>query len=247
MNKIKLHISYDGTRYSGFQIQDNAPTIQGELEKALAVIYKQPVRLTGAGRTDAGVHARGQAAHYEAPFPIAVSNLPAALNAALPGDIVITGAEAVPADFHARFQARRKIYSYTIDRALYPRPMLRLYSYHFPGFLDLESMRAGTMLLQGRHDFAAFQAAGSSVRDTVRTLYRVELQNLPPEQLLKLEFEGDGFLYKMVRQLAGSLLRIGQGKLTVKELAAALEGACPSAAGPTAPPHGLCLERVVYD
>jgi len=247
VNKIKLHISYDGTRYSGFQIQDNAPTIQGELEKALAVIYKQPVRVTGAGRTDAGVHARGQAAHYEAPFHIAVSNLPAALNAVLPGDIVITGAEAVPADFHARFQAKRKIYCYTIDRAPYPQVLLRLYSYHFPAALDLEAMRAGAKLLQGRHDFAAFQAAGSTVRDTVRTLYRVELQDLPRIQLLKLRFEGDGFLYKMVRLLTGSLLKLGQGKLAVKDLAAALEGCCPAAASPAAPPHGLCLEQVIYE
>lgn len=243
----RLDIAYDGTRYGGFQIQENAPTIQGELERGLARIYKQSVRLTGAGRTDAGVHARGQVANYQAPFEIPVENLPSALNSTLPRDIVVIGAARVPPDFHSRFKVRRKIYSYTVDRAPHPQVMFRLYSYHRPGPLNYKEMFQGVRLLEGRHDFAAFQAAGGSVRDTARTLYRVGLLDLAQQQLLRLEFEGDGFLYRMVRLLTGSLLRIGLGKMAPADLAAALEGKHTTAVGPTAPPHGLCLERVCYD
>lgn len=246
MNNVKLTISYDGTCYGGFQIQDNAPTIQGEIEKALTVIYKKPVRITGAGRTDAGVHARGQVANYYAPFEIPVKSLPAALNSLLPGDIVVTEALVVPADFHARFWADRKIYSYSIDRANFPQVTKRLYSYHQPDPLDLSAMIEGARLLEGRHNFAAFRATGGTVRDTVRTLYRVGLVDFTAQQLLKLEIEGDGFLYRMVRLLTGSLIRIGQGKLTPEELSEALGGSNPAAAGPAVPPHGLCLERVYY-
>lgn len=247
MTNIKLTISYDGTRYGGFQIQENANTIQGELERGLARIYKQNVRITGAGRTDAGVHARGQAANYQAPFEIPVESIPSALNSTLPRDIVVLGAVAVPDEFHARHQARRKIYSYTIDRAPHPQVMLRLYSTHYPDPLDYSKVLQGARRLEGKHDFAAFQASGGAVRDTVRTLYRVVLQDLAQEQLLRLEFEGDGFLYKMVRLLTGSLLMIGRDKLALGDLAALLEGGTPCAAGPTAPPQGLCLERIYYD
>ncbi|MEW5783735.1 MAG: tRNA pseudouridine(38-40) synthase TruA [Bacillota bacterium] len=246
MQNIRLEITYDGTAYSGFQIQENAPTIQGELERALVTIYKQKVRLIGAGRTDAGVHARGQAAHFIAPFTVPLERLPAALNSLLGSDIVVTDAAAVSPDFHARHDAKRKLYSYTLDRALYPRVMLRRFSLHYPEPLDLERIVEAASLLEGKHDFRAFQAAGSAVRDTVRTLHRVELRNLQDEQLLKLFFEGDGFLYRMVRLLTGSLLRVGAGKLDRADLAAALRGQNRAAAGPTAPPHGLCLERVVY-
>ncbi len=247
MVNIKLVISYDGTCYGGFQVQENANTIQGELERGLARIYKQSVRITGAGRTDAGVHARGQVANYRAPFEIPVENIPSALNSTLPRDIVVVGATPAPPEFHARHQARRKLYSYTIDRARYPQIMLRLYSAHYPDLLDYGKMIQGARLLEGRHDFAAFQASGGTVRDTVRILYRVSLRDLIQHNLLRLEFEGDGFLYRMVRLLTGSLLRIGLGKLAPEDLAAALEGGFPAGAGPTAPAHGLCLEQIWYD
>jgi|LFRM01.1.fsa_nt_gb tRNA pseudouridine38-40 synthase len=246
MFRIRLGISYDGTGYGGFQIQDNAPTIQGELEKALAVIYKQPLRITGAGRTDAGVHALGQAAHYDAPFEIPSSRLPAALNALLPEDIVVFKAEPAAPDFHARFSALRKIYSYTLDRAAYPQVMRRRYSCHLPGPFNQDAVREACRLLEGTHDFRAFQATGSPVQYTERTLYRVELVELAGEKLLRLIFEGDGFLYKMVRLMVGSLLRVGQGKLEPAAVSSALEGRRPGAVGPTAPPQGLCLEKVIY-
>lgn len=246
MDQIRLEVSYDGTAYGGFQIQKNAPTIQGELEKALAVIYKEPLRITGAGRTDAGVHARGQVAHYAPPFAIPAPRLPAALNVLLPDDIVVLKAAAAGPDFHACYDARRKIYRYTLDRAHYPQVMRRRFAYHFPGAFDRPLVEEAARMLRGTHNFQAFRAAGSAVRSTVRTLYRVRLESLPQEQLLQFTFEGDGFLYRMVRMLVGSLLRVSRGRLQPEAVAAALVGECPQAAGPTAPPQGLCLEKVIY-
>lgn len=246
MSRIRLDISYDGSNYGGFQSQINAPTIQDELEKALAAIYKVPLRIHGAGRTDAGVHARGQSAHYDAPFEIAVGRLPAAFNALLPPDIVVFKAAPVPHDFHARFSALRKTYSYTLDRASYPQVLRRLYAYHYSGPFNSLAVARAARLLEGSHDFRAFRAAGSPVKSTVRTLYRVELEEIPGEKLLRLTFEGSGFLYRMARLLAGSLLRVGRGRLAPAAVAAALEGRNPEAAGPSAPPHGLCLEKVYY-
>ncbi len=246
MNRIRLDISYDGTRYGGFQIQKNAPTIQGELERALAVIYKQPLRITGAGRTDAGVHARGQVVHYDAIFEIPAARLPAALNALLPRDIVVFKAAPAAPGFHAIRSAVGKIYTYTLDRAVYPQIMLRRYTLHYPWRLDQHSMAEVARLLEGAHNFQAFQVTGSPVRSTVRNLYRVDLEDLPERELLRLTFEGDGFLYRMARLLTGTLLRVGRGKLAPAAVAAALEGRNPEAAGPTAPPWGLCLEKVNY-
>lgn len=247
MENTLLHITYDGTYYSGFQIQDNAPTIQDAIEKALGTIYKQPVRITGAGRTDAGVHARDQRASFKAPFHIPGKKLPNALNSILPPDIVITGAEKVPEAFHARYDAKRKIYSYTIDRAAFPQVLKRLYSWHMPGQLDLDLMEKAASLFEGTHDFKAFQASGSGVTDTVRTLFRVELDYRSHEQLLVITFEGSGFLYRMVRLITGSLVRAGAGRIGLEELRGALKGEDVSAVGPTSPAAGLCLENIYYD
>lgn len=242
-----IRISYDGTNYSGFQIQANALTIQEELERALSIVYKQPLRINGAGRTDAGVHARGQAANYFAPFRITAEKLPYALNSLLPPDIVVTGAVEVSDGFHARFAVGRKIYSYTLDRAVFPRVMKRLYSYHLPGTLDLAAIRDAASLFVGTYDFKLFQAAGSSVTDTRRTLHRVELTEKPEKQFLVFYFEGSGFLYRMVRLMTGSLIRVGLNNLNKSDLEAALKGDNSDAAGPTVPAQGLCLEKVYYD
>ena len=246
MANTLIRISYDGTNYGGFQIQLNAPTIQEKLERALTVIYKQPVRITGAGRTDSGVHARGQAANFNAPFFIAAEKLPHAINALLPADIVATEAVLVHDDFHARYDASGKFYSYTVDQAAFPRVMQRLYSWHMPDPLNLEKMREAALLFEGTHDFKAFQAAKGQVVDTVRTISRVEVKNLSGLDLLLFEFEGSGFLYHMVRLMTGTLVRVGKGNLELQEIEATLHGINPAAVGPTAPAHGLCLERVDY-
>ncbi len=247
MENILLYLSYDGTGYSGFQIQENAPTVQAALERALQIIYKQPVRITGAGRTDAGVHALGQAATYKAPFAIERRNLPSAINTLLPSDIVVTGAEAVDSHFHVRYDARRKIYSYTIDRAPQPQVLKRLYSWHLPDRLDLKMMSHAAALFEGTHDFKLFQVSGSGVIDTKRSLFRVKLENKKREQLLFITFEGSGFLYRMVRLITGSPVRVGLGKLDLAAIDEALKGKDAFAAGPTAPAAGLCLEKIFYD
>ncbi len=246
MANTLIRISYDGTNYGGFQIQLNAPTIQEKLERALTVIYKQPMRIAGAGRTDSGVHARGQAANFSAPFFIDTEKLPHAINALLPADIVVTEAVLVRDDFHARYDASGKLYSYLIDQAAFPRVMQRLYSWHMPDPLNLEKMRKAALLFEGTHDFKAFQAAKGKVVDTVRTMSRVEINNLPGLELLLFEFEGSGFLYHMVRLMTGTLIRAGKGSLELQEIEATLHGINPTAVGPTAPAHGLCLERVDY-
>lgn len=246
MDNILLWISYDGTAYSGFQIQANALTIQEEIENALALVYKQPLRIIGAGRTDAGVHARGQAANYFAPFKIDPDKLPHALNSVLPDAIVITGAEKVAAGFHARFDAVGKMYSYTIDRAVHPQVLRRLYSWHLPDPLDVGALTAAAALFVGEHDFAAFQSVGSTVTDTIRTLKTVAPIIKPEEQLLTLSFEGSGFLYHMVRLITGTLVRVGKGELQLEQVEAALKGLNKNAAGPTVPARGLSLDRVIY-
>jgi tRNA pseudouridine38-40 synthase len=247
MQNILIRISYDGTDYSGFQVQANAPTVQGEIERALAVIYKQPVRLIGAGRTDAGVHAREMTANFFAPFKIDHDKLPHALNCLLPTAIVITGAVDVAADFHARFDTSGKIYSYTIDRSVFLQVHKRLYSWHVPEPLDLAALSAAAKLFEGVHDFAAYRAAGSSVIDTTRTLYRVQPVWLSDEKLLIITFEGSGFLYRMVRLITGTLIRAGKKELDLDQIRAAIAGENKAAVGPTAPACGLCLEKVVYN
>ena len=242
-----IRISYDGSNYSGFQTQANASTVQEALERALKVIYKQPVRVAGAGRTDSGVHARGQTASFQAPFHIAADNLPHALNALLPADIVVTAAEYMPENFHARFDALGKLYSYTIDRAPYPQVLKRLYSWHLPDPLNLELICQAAQLFTGTHDFKSFQTAGSSIVETTRTLHRVEAVELHADNMLTIYFEGSGFLYRMVRLITGTLIRAGKGSITLPEIQEAIEGSNPAAAGPTVPPHGLCLEKVIYD
>lgn len=244
-----LKISYDGTDYSGFQFQINAPTIQDNIENALKVIYKQPVRIIGAGRTDAGVHARGQTATYNAPFEININNLPHAINALLPKAIVITGAKVVEAEFHARYDAKRKIYTYSIDRAEHPQVFKRLYSWHLPDPLDIDLMLSAARIFEGTHNFVNFQAAGNLTDDTFRTLYRVEIREID-NSILQIYFEGSGFLYKMVRLITGTLVRAGKSQLKTVDIEEALsagENAVPGIAGHTVPAQGLCLEEVVYD
>ena len=247
MRNTVITISYDGTAYSGFQIQANANTVQAELERALAVIYKEPVCINGAGRTDAGVHALGQVANFMAPFTIEADKLPHALNCLLPNDVVVTAAHEAGDGFHARFDAKGKVYSYSIDRALHPQVLRRLYSWHMPEPLNLDQLRAAARLFEGTHDFRAFQAAGRTITDTVRTIYAVSVSENVKDQILTFTFEGRGFLYRMVRMITGTLIRAGKGVLSLSEVEAALAGSSPSASGPTAPPYGLCLEKVIYE
>lgn len=247
MRNIKLTIAYDGTAYHGFQEQRGTglPTVQEELEKCLSGLSGRKVQVIGAGRTDAGVHARGQVINFDARgWNIPTDRIPLALNGTLPGDIAVLDARDVPDDFHARFSARSKEYRYSIHNSRIPDPFLKRYSYFFPRPLDLEGMRAAAEHLKGRHDFSAFKAEGTPVKSAVRTLYDIRIEGIG--NMVELVFLGDGFLHHMVRIITGTLLEVGLKKLAPGAIPEILSSGDRARAGPTAPPQGLCLMEVFY-
>jgi tRNA pseudouridine38-40 synthase len=243
---FKLTLTYEGTRYAGFQKQagQEVPTIQGALEMAILKLTGETVRLTGAGRTDAGVHARGQVVNFYSQARLTAADWQQALNATLPRDILVGAATEVKLDFHARYDAKSKTYSYRIhnDRL---RPVFdRNLTYFYRRYLNLELMRAAAALIVGQHDFRSFQAAGSTVKTTVRTVNFCELTRWGSE--LRLIINADGFLYHMVRNIIGTLIFVGNGRLTVTQFDELMRRVDRNLAGPTAPALGLCLEKVFY-
>lgn len=244
---IKLTLAYDGTRYAGFQRQPNGVTIQERLEDALRAVtgVSDMAIAAAAGRTDAGVHASGQVVNFQTASSIPVDRWPHAVNSHLPEDIVAWDAREVPLDFHARFGARSKRYRYTIAYTSFPSPLSRLYAYHHARpALDLPLMRRAAELLVGRHSFAAFRSTGGAARTTVRTVTQLSLAEAGP--LLHIDIAADGFLYNMVRIIAGTLLEVGTGKRSLGQVSDALATGRRTLAGRTLPPHGLCLEEVLY-
>lgn len=248
LRNIKLTIAYDGTNYHGFQEQRGTGlvTIQEVLENCLGRLCGRKVRVIGAGRTDAGVHARGQVVNFNAgDWKIPTERIVLALNDILPRDIAVLTAQEVGENFHARFSALSKTYLYTIYNSRIPSPFWRLYSYFVPRYLDVTAMNLAVRELVGRHDFASFQAAGRPVKSTVRTLFEAEVCR-EGEELIYLTFRGDGFLYNMVRIMVGTLLEVGLGKRVPGDIASILAARDRTRAGPTVPAAGLCLERVEY-
>lgn len=233
-------MAYDGTAYAGFQIQPNAPTVQGELERVLAVICGEPVRITGAGRTDAGVHASGQVIDLRTTSGLATEELERGVNALLPEDIAISSLEPAEDSFHARFSATGRTYEYRIRNAAVRDPLWTRRELWHPAELDVAAMRAAAAHLIGRHDFAAF-AAGESGERTVK---RAEW--ISEGSVLRFEIESDAFLRGMVRGIVGTLLWVGRGKLTVERFAEVLAARDRALAGPSAPAKGLCLVAVRY-
>ena len=233
-------MAYDGTAYAGFQIQPNAPTVQGELERVLAVMCAEPVRITGAGRTDAGVHASGQVIDLRTTSGLGPEELERGVNALLPEDIAISDLGPAEYSFHARFSATGRTYEYRIRSAAVRDPLWARREHWQPGELDLAAMRAAAAHLVGRHDFAAF-AAGESGERTVK---RAEW--ISEGSVLRFEIEADAFLRGMVRGIVGTLLWVGRGKLTVERFAEVLEKKDRALAGPSAPAKGLCLVAVRY-
>lgn len=244
MPNIKITIAYDGTRFSGWQVQPGRITVQGAITEAVEKITGEKVRLTGSGRTDAGTHALAQVAN----FPIGRALEPAAfqraLNSRLPPDIRIRRLEPVPDDFHARRDARAKRYRYQIYTGPALSPFDYRYYYHFPHGPSVEPMRAAAKALLGEHDFRSFAAASIEVKSTVRTLYRSELRRVGSRLFYMVE--GNGFLQHMVRNIVGTLLQIGTKRRVPEEMPRILSAADRRAAGPTAPAHGLFLVRVTY-
>lgn len=245
MRNIKVLIEYDGTNYHGFQRQtEDLPTIQQVLEETLEQLTKHPVTIIGAGRTDAGVHARGQVINFRIDCGIPLDKIPLAMNRLLPGDIVVLAAEEAQETFHAQFRAKRKVYRYHIYNSRIPSAFDRLYSYHVPHKLDLDKMRDAAEYIVGEHDFSAFKAAGAKTKTSVRTVYKLDIDDSSPH--IYLTVEGNGFLYNMVRIITGTLLYVGKGKLTPEDVRRFVETGKREEAGPTVPPQGLCLMEVKY-
>lgn len=245
---VKLTIAYDGTHYHGYQEQRGTglQTIQETLEDGLGRILGIPIKTYVAGRTDAGVHARGQVVNFKCEgLSIPVERIPLAVNRILPEDIAVIGAEKVPDGFNAQLSAVSKLYKYYIFNSRQRSPFSRLYSYFEPRSLDLTAMeRAGSMLV-GSHDFKSFQASGSTVKNTVREIYKCKVDRVG--SLVGIAFRGDGFLYNMVRILAGTLLNVGLEKIHYSDIPNILKAKDRRLAGPTVPSRGLFLEKVNYN
>ena len=248
---FKLVLEYDGAGFAGWQLQrEGQRTVQGELQAALAPLALGPVgagplRIMGAGRTDAGVHAEGQVASVRLETRLDPETLQRALNAKLPADLVVLGCEASPPGFDARRDALSKHYRYRIWNHRLRSPLRSARSHQVREPLDRDSMEEAAAHLAGRHDFACFQASGSDVPHTIRTLTRCQVAGAPGAEIV-LDLEGDGFLRHMVRNVAGTLIEVGLGKRAPGSLPALLEGRDRSLAGPTAPAAGLTLMAVRY-
>lgn len=243
---LKLTVQYDGTAFHGWQRQRNLRTVQGVLEEALRGLCAEPVLLQGASRTDQGVHARGQVASFHIDSPIPTDRYRIVLNGRLPADIRISDVEEQGPEFHARFLAQGKHYRYVLDRRAVSGVFLSRCSLHYPGPLDAAAMEAAAAYFVGDHDFASFQCASSTLREsTVRTVYGVFVEDRG--ELITIDVWGESFLYKMVRTMVGTLLEVGQGKRRPEHIRACLEARDRSSSGATVEGRGLCLMAVYYD
>lgn len=247
---FKLLVAYDGTAYAGWQIQVGQPTVQGMLERALAKLTGKRVHVTGSGRTDSGVHARGQVASITTDaWRAGPQQLLLALNTKLPNDIAVLQVDEMATGFHAIRDAVGKCYRYQLQIGGVRDPIEYRYRWQLAGPLDIQAMRDAANRLRGYHDFASFQATGSDRKTTHRHVRRLELECLrgrAGEQHVNLYIEADGFLYNMVRNIVGSLVEVGRGKQSPDWIDFLLQVGDRQQAGPTAPPQGLCLMRVDY-
>ncbi|MDR3288687.1 MAG: tRNA pseudouridine(38-40) synthase TruA [Peptococcaceae bacterium] len=243
---IRLTLAYDGTAYHGFQRQapQHGATVQGTLEDTWRRMFGEEIRMNMAGRTDAGVHAAGQVINFWSSAPIPLEKIPKAFNSYLPRDIRILRSREEGEKFNARRSARWKRYDYRIDHHEIADVFQRLYAWHEPVRLDRERMRRAAGFLEGKHDFYTFAAAGGVSRTFTRTLYRCRVGL--EEELIRITCVGDGFLYNMVRIIAGTLLAVGKGKLKPEDMPEILSSRDRSRAGQTAPPQGLTLTYVHY-
>jgi tRNA pseudouridine38-40 synthase len=245
MRNIKLLIEYDGTNYQGWQVQPKGPTIQGILEEKLGLLTGRPVQLFGSGRTDSGVHALGQVAHFKTQSGMDLPTIQRALNSLLPPAIVIQKVEEVDEGFHARKHSKSKVYEYRILNRNLRSAFHRGYVWHIPQKLNLTEMKKATQSLIGDHDFSAFRTVGSPTRTTVRRVIRAEWKR-GRDGLIRFEIEANGFLKQMVRSIVGTLVEIGKGRMKSEDLRKILNSKDRKEAGPTAPAQGLFLKEVRY-
>jgi len=245
MRTIKLIIQFDGTRYHGWQTQRSEGTVQKTLQHALQRILNQPIIVHGAGRTDAGVHAIGQTAHFTTSSTLPLDKLRKGLNSILPSDIVVLDVSETDQHFHARYSARTRTYQYFIWNSPNRSPFYRMYAWHIPHRLDLSAMRAAAQLLVGVHDFSSFQASDRIRVHPVREVLSVHLKKTA-RCLIVFEIRANAFLKHMVRNIVGTLVAVGSGKISIEQFKEIFEKCDRTAAGMTAPPHGLFLKDVQY-
>lgn len=246
MNKWKCTISYDGTNFFGSQVQPEKRTVQGELERALQKMHNgKNIRIYASGRTDSGVHAKAQTIHFSSPLDIEAENWKRALNSLLLDDIYVHEVERVADDFHAQYDAVEKEYRYFVLNQKERDVFKRNYAYYYPYPLDLDLMKEACTYFEGTHDFTSFCAARSTVKGSkVRTLYEVKVEHC--DHMITFIVRGNGFLYKMVRNIVGTLLDVGSGKLKPAQIEEILQAKDRTKAGKTAPANGLFLWQVVY-
>ena len=244
MKRIKLVTAYDGTNYHGSQIQNNGETIEGVLKMELSSLLKEDIQIIGASRTDAGVHARGNVFVFDTESRIPPEKFTYALNARLPEDIRIQYSEEVPLTFHPRHQDTVKTYEYRILNRKLPLPEYRLHTHFTYEALNIEKMQQACKFFIGEYDFASFCAAGSQVESTVREIYDLHVKK--EGDLITISVTGNGFLYNMVRIIAGTLLKVGSGQFEPEDMEGIIQGRDRSLAGPTAPAKGLTLIEIRY-
>ncbi len=244
MRNIKLIIEYDGKGFNGWQKQPDKLNIQGEIEKAISEITGEQIELIASGRTDRGVHSLGQTANFKTNSSIPIEKFPIAINSKLKKSIVIKNAEEVDERFHSRYSVKSKTYRYTINNSKYGSAIYRNMEFHFSQKLDVNKMKQACQYFEGEHDFKAFKASGTSSKSSVRTIYKADV--FEEGDRIFIELTGNGFLYNMVRIIAGTLLEVGLGKILPKEIPNIIESKDRTQAGKTLPANGLCLMRVEY-
>lgn len=242
--RVRLTVAYDGTHYCGWQVQPNGITIEEVLNRALSDLLGEKITVIGASRTDSGVHALGNIAVFDTDSKIPAEKMSYGLNQRLPDDVVIQKSEQVADDFHPRYQETEKIYEYKIWNTTFPNPLNRLHSYFYYRPLDIVRMQQAASLLIGEHDFQSFCAANAQVLTTVRTIYSCEIRK--EGDLILIRVRGNGFLYNMVRIIAGTLIEVGSGMREPESISEILDLKDRKKAGPTAPPHGLTLVKIIY-
>lgn len=246
MVRYKAIIAYDGTLFHGFQRQHTGRTVQAELEKTLSKMASQPITVHGSGRTDAKVHAWGQVIHFDYPQERPLEKMRFGLDTQTPEDIAVRSVEQVDESFHARYLVKEKIYEFHVQIGKPRSPFRRYYASYYPYPLDITKIERALPDLLGTHDFSAFCASGSSVDDKIRTIYEANVRLDEEQQELIFTFRGDGFLYKMIRILVGTLLKIGNGRMDETSIPAIIASKDRNQAGPTAHPEGLYLKEVRY-
>lgn len=246
MTNYKLTIAYDGSKYNGFQKQTKHPekTIQGRLENVLSQCFKEDIQLIASGRTDAGVHSKGQVCNFHAEHYLETSDILQYLSTYLPQDIAVLDLGIASPRFHARYNVLRKCYTYTVDNGLFADPFALKYAYHLASPLDMARMQTAAHYLLGTHDFKAFTSLKSKTKSTTRHLFDITITQ--EGAMIYFTYEGNGFLQHMVRILTGTLIEIGLGERAPESILTLLENKQRSEAGFTAPPHGLCMQRVDY-